>query len=96
MPPLNFWALAPIAISGAAPGQAGRADYDDPMDEFCVPRPHPSSVWLGTNCRAMVYGRRLRLGIMVASVTLETLSQEVVIGLLAVSLMNPISTNHRR
>ena len=96
VPPLNFWAVAPIAISGAAPGQAGRADYDDPMDAFCVPLPHPPCVWLGTNCRAMVYGRRLRPGISVTRVTLETLSQEVVIGLLAVSLMNPLSTNHRR
>ena len=87
-PPHNFWALAPIAISGAAPGQGGRADYTHPIDAFCVPAPHPAHVWLGENCRAMVYGRRLRPGVSVTSVTLETLSQEVVIGVMAVSVMN--------
>ncbi len=89
VPPRNFWALAPMEISGSASGQLGRADYDHPIDAFCVPRPYPSAVWLGQNCRAMVYGRRLRNGHILKEVTLEVLSQEVVIGLMGVSVMNP-------
>jgi hypothetical protein len=46
-------------------------------------------VQLGINCRAMVLNRKLRPGVKLESVTLETLSQEVVIGLMGVSLMNP-------
>jgi hypothetical protein len=37
----------------------------------------------------MVLNRKLRPGVKLESVTLETLSQEVVIGLMGVSLMNP-------
>jgi len=44
---------------------------------------------LGTNCRAMLYGWRLREGVVLQHVALEALSQEVVVGLMGVSLMNP-------
>ena len=47
-------------------------------------------VQLGANCRAMVYGWKLRPGIELKEITLETLSQDVVIGLMAASLMNPV------
>jgi hypothetical protein len=92
IPPQNFWALAPIKISGSELGQSGRFDYTDPADSFCVRKPHPQVVQLGTNCRAMLYGLRLN-ALTLESVTLETLSQEVVIGLMAASLMNPEMTS---
>ena len=41
---------------------------------------------LGNNNRAMVYGHTLRTGAELAFVELEVLSQEVVIGLLSISL----------
>jgi hypothetical protein len=88
-PPQNFWALAPICISGSAAGQEGRFDYTDPVDAFCVPKPHPKQVQLGKNCRAMIYGFKLKEGAPLRAVGLETLSQEVVIGIMGVSLMNP-------
>jgi hypothetical protein len=46
-------------------------------------------VQLGNNCRAMVVSWKLRPGVKLEKLTLETLSQEVVIGLMGVSLMNP-------
>jgi hypothetical protein len=46
-------------------------------------------VQLGANCRAILLNRRLRSDAALESVTLETLSQEVTIGLLGASLTNP-------
>jgi len=89
VPPRNFWALAPLRISGSEPGQEGRHDYTSEEDRFCVPQPHPPHVWLGENCRAMVYCYTPPAGRWVRSVSLECMSSEVVIGLLAASLMNP-------
>lgn len=37
----------------------------------------------------MILNRKLRPGVMLESVTLEALSQESVIGLMGVSIMNP-------
>lgn len=76
-PPINYWSLS--SIYGA--------DYNTERDGFCLPKPLPPTVQLGANCRAMVLGRRLREGKELKSVTLETLSQEVVIGLMGVSVM---------
>jgi hypothetical protein len=79
VPPLNFWSLCPF----------GRVDYDYKRDGFALGKEPPPQVQLGENCRAMVYGQKLRPGVALKDVTLETLSQEVVIGLMAVSMMNP-------
>jgi hypothetical protein len=79
VPPLNFWSLCPF----------GRADYDYKRDGFALPKEPPPQIQLGTNCRAMVYGYKLRAGVALKEVMLETLSPEVIIGLMAVSMMNP-------
>jgi hypothetical protein len=79
MPPVNYWSLCVF----------GTADYNYERDAFCLPKTPPPTVQLGNNCRAMVLNRKLRPGVKLQSVTLETLSQEVVIGLMGVSLMNP-------
>ena len=79
VPPFNFWSLLPF----------GSIDYDYKKDGFALPKDPPPQVQLGKNCRAMIYGRKLRPGVALHEVTLETLSQEVVIGLMGVSLMNP-------
>ena len=79
VPPLNFWSLCGF----------GRMDYDYQRDGFSLPKDPPPQVQLGANCRAMVYGWKLRPGVALRDVTLETLSQEVVIGLMGVSVMNP-------
>ena len=78
MPPLNFWSLC----------RFGAADYDYKRDGFALPKEPPPQVQLGENCRAMVYGWKLRSGVALKDVTLETLSQEVVIGLMGVSVMS--------
>ena len=79
VPPFNFWSMLPFAS----------IDYDYKKDGFALPKTPPPQVQLGKNCRAMVYGWKLRPGVELKEVTLETLSQEVVIGLMGVSLMNP-------
>jgi hypothetical protein len=78
-PPLNFWSLCRFE----------KCDYDYKRDSFALPKEPPKQVQLGENCRAMVYGWNLRPGEQLETVTLETLSQEVVIGLMGVSVMNP-------
>ena len=77
IPPINYWALCPLK----------GVDYDYKRDGFCLPQTPPPTVQLGSNCRAIVLSRRLRPGVALESVTLETLSQEVVIGLMGVTLM---------
>lgn len=79
VPPQNFWSLCGF----------GRMDYDYKRDGFSLPKDPPTQVQLGENCRAMVYGWKLRTDAKLASVTLETLSLDVVIGLMGVSVMNP-------
>jgi len=79
VPPLNFWSL----------GSWGGLDYSYATDAFCLPKEPPPSVQLGNNCRAMVLSWKLRPGVKLEDLTLETLSQEVVIGLMGVSLANP-------
>jgi hypothetical protein len=78
VPPMNFWSLC----------RFGTADYDYARDAYSLPKVPPPQVQLGENCRAMVYGWNLRPGAILKEVTLETLSQEVVVGLMGVSVMN--------
>ena len=75
-PPMNFWAM-----SGW-----GSADYSYETDAWCLPPTPPPTCTLGKNLRAMVYSLAIPPGSTLASVELEVLSQEVVIGILAVSL----------
>ncbi len=79
VPPFNFWSLCPF----------GRADYDYPRDGFALPKVPPQTVQLGNNCRAILLNRRLRPDVTLESLTLETLSQEAIIGLMGASLLNP-------
>lgn len=79
IPPFNFWSLCPF----------GGADYDYKRDGFCLPPVPPPTVQLGNNCRAVLLNRRLRPDAVLASITLETFSQEVIVGLMGASLMNP-------
>jgi hypothetical protein len=64
----------------------GGEDYSYEHDAFCLPPQPPPQVQLGHNCRAMVLSWKLRPGVPLTSVTLETLSRDVVIGLMGVSL----------
>ncbi len=90
VPPVNYWNLSPIKPVITAPGQASRFDYTAPADAYCVPKVWPQTVQLGENCRAMLLGWRLRRGQVLRSVTLQTLSSEVVVGLMGLSVMNPV------
>ena len=79
VPPFNFWSLCPF----------GGSDYDYPRDGFSLPPVPPPTVQLGDNCRANLLNVRLRPDATLKSVTLETMSQEVIIGLMGASVMNP-------
>ena len=76
IPPDNFWMLCPW----------GGEDYSYAHDGFCLPDKPPPQVQLGANCRAIVLSWKLRPDVVLQDVTLETLSQDVVIGLMGVSL----------
>lgn len=78
VPPENFWTLC----------QLGVRDYDYQRDAFALPKIPPLTVSLGENCRAILLSWRLRPQAELADIALETLSQEVVIGLMGVSLMD--------
>ncbi|MEI8235357.1 MAG: DUF4450 domain-containing protein [Verrucomicrobiota bacterium] len=77
--PTNFWSLCPFQQA---------SDYDYRTEAFSLPKEAPPQVQLGNNCRAMVYGWKLRPDVELKQVTLESLSQEVVIGLMGLSVMN--------
>jgi hypothetical protein len=79
IPPFNFWSLCPF----------GGVDYDYQRDGFSLPKVPPATLQLGKNCRGIVLGWRLRKGVALESVTLTTLSEQVVIGLMGVTIMNP-------
>jgi hypothetical protein len=79
VPPMNFWTLCPM----------GGADYNYERDAYALPAMKPQMVELGRNCRAMVLKWSLRPGVALQRVTLETLSQQVVVGLMGVTVMNP-------
>lgn len=76
VPPLNFWSLCKFIDR----------DYDMTREAFSLPHTPPSQVQLGSNCRTMIYGWKLRPEVVLKEVTLETLSQEVVVGLMGVSV----------
>jgi len=78
VPPFNFWTLCPF----------GGVDYDYDRDGFSLPKTPPTTVQLGRNCRGVVLGWHLRPGVALKSVTLATLSQQVVIGLMGVTVMS--------
>ncbi len=88
VPPVNYWNLCPIDSHATAPGQGSRADYDSQIDRFCMPAKLPETVRLGENCRAMLLNLKMHKGIALKSITLETLSQEVVVGMMGISVMN--------
>jgi len=88
VPPVNYWNLSIISSTASSPEQDNRADYTSEMDRFCLPARLPERVQLGENCRAMLLNLRLRQGIELKSITLETLSQEVVVGLMGITIMN--------
>lgn len=79
VPPENFWTMCPL----------GGRDYNYERDAFALPKIPPLTVQLGENCRAILLSWKLRPHAELADITLETLSQEVVIGVMGVSLMEP-------
>jgi hypothetical protein len=88
VPPVNYWNLCTISTDVAEAYKDKRNDYTSEMDRFCLPAKLPERVQLGENCRAMLLNLKLRKGVVLKSVTLETLSQEVVVGLMGVTMQD--------
>lgn len=89
IPPINYWNLSHIGALASVAGQSSVTDYSVKRDGFCLPKVLPERVQLGTDCRAMLLNLRLKKGIEVESISLATLSQEVVVGLMGATIMNP-------
>lgn len=87
IPPINYWNLSTIDSHATAPGQGSRTDYTSEIDRFCMPAIFPETVRLGENCRAMLLNLKMRKDVELKSITLETLSQEVVVGLMGITIM---------
>ena len=85
--PDNFWSLCGYDGAGEVADQSGANDYSYETDAFCLPENPPEQIHLGDNCRACVVSWRL-LPEPVESVTLRTLSQEVIVGLCAITIQN--------
>jgi hypothetical protein len=86
IPPVNYWNLSIIEPHPTAAGQNSRNDYTSETDRFCMPAKLPETVQLGENCRAMLLNLKMRKGVVLESITLETLSQEVVVGLMGITI----------
>lgn len=72
--PTNYWSLS--------------EDYDDKIDKFALPADPPATLQLGNYCRAMIITVPLRPEDGIQSFVLETLSPEVVVGLMAASIVD--------
>ncbi|MBR4751346.1 MAG: hypothetical protein IK077_06270 [Thermoguttaceae bacterium] len=86
VPPVNYWNLCPIDGHATAPGQNSRAYYTSETDRFCLPAELPQTATLGRNCVAMLLTARLRENQPVEQVVLRCMSQEVVVGLMGISI----------
>ena len=87
IPPVNYWNLSTIDSHATAPGQGSRNDYTAEADRFCMPEKLPETLQLGENCRAMLLNLKMHEDVELQSISLETLSQEVVVGLIGVTIM---------
>lgn len=87
IPPHNYWSLCNYNIKSPSPGVVSRGDYTNDTDLFAVPKPWPQTVQLGENCRAMLLNRKLKANVALKSITLQILSQDVVVGLMGVTIM---------
>ena len=87
--PDNFWSLCAYEGAPSEKGQGTVNDYSYEHDAFCLPETPPDTVELGHQCRAVSLTWQLAEGKKLESVTLETLSQEIVVGLMALTLVDP-------
>jgi hypothetical protein len=86
IPPYNYWNLCAIDSQATGPGQPSRTYYTSDIDKFCLHGHSPLSFELGNNCRAMILNRRLSPNMSINKIILRCLSQEVVVGLMGVSI----------
>lgn len=74
--PQNFWTLAHTC----------GVDYDYELAGFPLPKVPPKQVQLGENCRAMVLSMRLNSAKILEKITLECISEDVIVGIMGITL----------
>jgi len=82
VPPINFWSL-----NGMYRGNNSPNDYYSIKHRWPLREGMPEIVQLGKDCRAVLLGYNILPGQTIESITLEALSQEVVIGLMGVTVI---------
>lgn len=87
IPPVNYWNLSSISTHNNAPLQDRRTYYDSEIDKFCLPEELPEIVSLGSECNAMLLNLKLRPDTKIKNVELRCLSQEIVVGIMGISIM---------
>ena len=87
IPPINYWTLSGYGFGGNMGAVIENWDYYDVRHQWPLPNPLPQYVQLGNNCRAMLLCWNLKPATELENVTLEALSQEVVIGLMGITII---------
>ena len=87
IPPINYWTLSGYGFGGNMGAVTENWDYYDVRHQWPLPAPLPQCVQLGNNCRAMLLGWNLAPAKELENVTLEALSQEVVVGIMGITII---------
>lgn len=85
--PDEFWSLTELAAAPSAAGQDTNNDYSYETDAFCLPEIPPETIQLGENCRAVVVRWALKEDAALESIRLTALSEEIVVGLMAATMI---------
>ena len=87
--PTEFWSLCPLEAMPSSGDQVNstNSDYDYTTSAFCLPATPPETLQLGKNCRAVVVRWQLRAGKTLRDIRLEAIAKEIVIGVMAVTLV---------
>ncbi len=87
IPPNNFWTLSGYGFGGNMGAVTENWDYYDLRHQWPLPDPLPQCVQLGNNCRAMLLGWNLKPATELENVTLQALSQEIVVGIMGITII---------
>lgn len=82
VPPFNFW-----SVCGYKEACRKGGDYPISKDDFALGGYMPNLVEFGNNCRGVVLSKELKPNTILKNIELECLSQEVVIGIMGISIM---------
>jgi len=82
VPPFNFWSVCGYKNSCNKGG-----DYPTSTDDFVLDGHLPNIVNFGDDCRGVILSKEMKQDIALKSIEIKSLSQEVVIGIMGISIM---------